>query len=163
MTSAMRPATLASTSVMTATLNYLFIANRPDLTVWENVALGDEAAARDRDRAELQQRHRVAVGGLDRHGPAAAGHGTAERDRAGGRRAHGGADVGADVDAAVLAGGVRVRAQLERPDDRPVGGPGPGGGSRDDDEERGRGDDRSAEGARHETPPSDGVGNCRPR
>lgn len=128
-----------------------------------DVPLGDEAASRDRDRAELQQRDRVAVGGLDRHGPPAAGHGAAERDRAGGRRANDGADLGPDVDAAMLAGGVRVLAELERPEDGPVGGPGPRGGGRDDDEERGRGDDRSAERARHETPPSDEVGNCRPR
>ena len=92
----------------------------------DGVALGDRGALRDVDRAEVGQRDGEAVGGLDREARARCGHGAGERDDARRGRAHVGARVAADVDAPVLAGGVRVRrVEDERLEDRPVDRPRP--------------------------------------
>ena len=82
--------------------------------------------------AELEQRHRVAVGGLDRQRAAASRDRAGERDGAGGGRADVGAGGSADVDSAVLAGRVLVLSEREWPQNRSVGGPGPGDRGRDD-------------------------------
>jgi hypothetical protein len=75
--------------------------------------LRDRAAARDADRAELEQCDGVAVGRLDRERAAAGRHGADEGDHAGRWRPHGLAGRGADVDAAVLARGVLVGRERE--------------------------------------------------
>jgi hypothetical protein len=117
-------------------------------------AFGDGAAAGDRDRAELEQRHGVAVCRLDRQRATAARDGTCERDGSGCRRPHRAACSGADVDPPVLAGRILVLGERERPQDRSVGGPDPACRGRDDDQGRDRSDDRDGEHASHEVPPS---------
>ena len=124
--------------------------------------LRDGAASGDDDRSELEERDGMAVGGLDRHGPAAARDGAGEGDGTGSGCADGVADGAGDVDAAVLARGVRVRANREGPEHRTVGGPDPAGGSGSDCQARDR-DDRDGEGSPHRTPPSWEEGNCVPR
>jgi hypothetical protein len=72
---------------------------------------------------------------------ATAGDDAGERDGSGSRCQDGVAELGPDVDAPVLACGVRVRADGERTQHRPFRGPGPGertgrecqGCKRDDD------------------------------
>jgi hypothetical protein len=92
------------------------------------------------ERPEVHERDGVAVLGLDRHDPAAAGDGARERDRSRGRCADGSSGGGADVDSAVLACRVRVGGIEGEPDQhRSCHRPGPaesrsrddqGGGSR---------------------------------
>ena len=84
-------------------------------TVPTTSLLGDRRALRDGDRAEVRERDGVAVRGLDRHRLAVRGHGSREADRARCRRDHRLAcRVRADVDAAMLARGVRVRLVVGR-------------------------------------------------
>jgi hypothetical protein len=97
----------------------------------------DGSSARDTDRAQVDERRRVAEGGLDRDGLPAG------RDRAGEghdtlRR---GNDVRAgrcaDLKAAMLAARVRVRlVERKRPQQRAVDRPGPGIGCRNGQHER---------------------------
>ena len=89
----------------------------------DEVAFGHVRASRDLGRAQLEQRHGVAVAGLDRQRPAASGHRSDERDQARRRRAHPVACRCPDVDATVLAGGIHVGAEGERPQHRPVDRP----------------------------------------
>ena len=114
----------------------------------------DRASASDGDRAELEQCHGVAVDRLDRERAAAGRHGADEGDDAAGRRPHGLAGRGADVDAAVLARRVLVGRERERAQERSVGGPGPAGRNGDDEKRRDRCNDRGGEDAPHRTPPS---------
>ena len=114
-------------------------------------ALDDRVAARDGRTAELQQRHRIPVRRLDRDRAAATGNGAGEGDGACDRREHLRADLGADVDAAVLSGGVRVRPEREGTQHRPVGRPRPGGGGRNREQERQ--DDRAGAESPHRAPP----------
>jgi hypothetical protein len=71
-------------------------------------------ALSDEELAELEQRDGVAVRRLERDRLSAARHGPGERDRSRSRGAHVGSELAADVDAAVLATGVRVVAEQER-------------------------------------------------
>jgi hypothetical protein len=119
-----------------------------------DVTLGDSAAAGNGGRAELEQRHRVAVGGQDRQRAAAVWDRADERDDAGGRSAHGSTDRLPDIDTAVLAGGVLVLREGERPQDGAGRRPGPPGRDRDEDQGRDRSDDRDGENAPHQLPPS---------
>lgn len=88
-------------------------------------AFGDDDALQHADRAEMDDRDRVAVVGADRHRLAAAGHRPGEGDGSAG----GGDDVSpgrvGDVDAAMLASPVRVAAERERLQHRTVCRPGP--------------------------------------
>jgi hypothetical protein len=88
-------------------------------------SLLDDLPTRDEDLAELQERDRVAVGRQDRDRPAPAGHHPCEGDSSRGGRPHVGAELTADVDAAVLAAGVGVVAQDEGAEDGAVGRPRP--------------------------------------
>jgi hypothetical protein len=117
-------------------------------------SLRDHTAGRDDGRAELEQRDRVAVGSQDRDRAATARHRAREGDGSCGRGAHRRADRLTDVDAAVLAGGVAVLGQGERPQNRSVGRPGPSRRDRDDDQRRDRRSDRDGEHAPHRVPPS---------
>ena len=92
------------------------------------VQLGHGRALDDADRPQMRERDGVAVRGLDRDRLAVRGHGPGEAHRAGRRRDHGLARrAGAQVDAAVLVRGVRVRLVVdERLQDRPLHGPAPG-------------------------------------
>ena len=80
----------------------------------------------------MYERGRVAERRLNRNGLAARRHRSGERDHAVGRRHDFRARRSAEVDAAVLPGGVRLRTvERERPQHRPVDGPRPrsGGGN----------------------------------
>jgi hypothetical protein len=81
-------------------LGVLWLARPTDRS--DAVALDDRLAARDGNGAEVDERDRVAVGRLDRHGAAAAGHGARERDRAGRRGPNEPACRRSHVDAAML-------------------------------------------------------------
>jgi hypothetical protein len=97
-------------------------ADRPDA-----VALGDRHALRHRDRAEVRERHRIALGGGDRHAPARARDRARKAHRTGRRRDDGCPGRCSDVDAAVLTRGVRVRRiEQERLEDGAVNRPRPG-------------------------------------
>ena len=116
--------------------------------------LGDRAPAGNVDRAELEQRDRVSVGGLDRERAAARRDRPDEGHGARDGRANRLVDRRADIDAAVLPGLVLVCCERERPQDRPLHRPGPAGSGRDEDQSRGRCRDRDGEHAPHELPPS---------
>jgi hypothetical protein len=112
-------------------------AHRPDRR-----ALGHGGALLDADRAEVDERDRVAARGLDRDAPTMGGQRPGERDGSAGRSAHR-APVGSrDVDPAVLTAGVRVGADRERAQHSAVGGPCPRRGRRAEDE---RGERRHAD------------------
>jgi hypothetical protein len=99
-------------------------ATRPDTP--DDVALGDGRSAPHSDRAEVDERGRVAVRGLDRDRLAAARDDPGKRDHSLGGRVHVRAARGAEVDAAVLTGGVRVRAvERERTEDGALDRPRP--------------------------------------
>jgi hypothetical protein len=72
---------------------------------------GDLGPAEHIGRGELQERDRVAVGGLDRDRMAAAGHLPGEGHPSARRRDHGGAERGTHVDAAMLPTGVGVEGE----------------------------------------------------
>jgi hypothetical protein len=94
-------------------------------------ALSDRRPLGSRDRAQVRQRDRQPVGRRDRETLARDRHRARERHGAGRRRDNGGALIGADVDASVLPGGVRVcRVEHEHLQHRTVHRPGPGTGGR---------------------------------
>ena len=117
-------------------------ASAHDCTLRHHVALGDHGLG------ELEQRDRVAVGGLDRHTAPALRERAHEGDAPARRGANLGPGGDADVDTAVLAARVRVRADGERAQHRTVGGPGPTERSRGDDERREH--DRGREHSTHD-------------
>jgi hypothetical protein len=85
--------------------------------------------AGDGDRAEMREGHREAIRRLDGHRRAARRHVPREADDARGRGAHRSTRGSGDVDAAVLARGVRMRViEGEALHHRPVDGPRPGAG-----------------------------------
>ena len=131
---------------------------RADLT--HDRTLGDGAPARDGDRAELEQRHRIPVGRLDRERAAAGRNGTDERDAPADRCTHRLAGGGADVDPAVLSRRVLVGRERERPQDRPVDRPGPAGRDGDEDQGCDRSDDREGEHTPQGYRLRDVEGNC---
>jgi hypothetical protein len=90
-----------------------------------DVALRQARAATHGDRAEMQERDRVTILGLDGDRPAAHRHGPGEGDHPGRRREHGRSRRGADVDPAVLARRIRIVAEQEGPQHRPLHRPGP--------------------------------------
>lgn len=98
----------------------------------DNRSFSDGVAARHRGRAELEQGDREAVGRLDRQRASAARHRTGERDDPTRGRVHRLAARGTDVDAPVLAAGVRVLRDGEGPENRSTDWPGPSGRSRND-------------------------------
>jgi hypothetical protein len=102
-----------------------------------DLALRDGVAAPDGVRPEVHERDRVAVRRRDRQRLATDRHRPREGDRAGDRRLHPGTARRADVDSAVLSGGVRVLAvEREECQHRAVHGPAPAQGGRRDDQHR---------------------------
>jgi hypothetical protein len=89
------------------------------------VALGDGRPARDGDGAEMEQRDGVAVGRLDRDRPPACRHGPGERHDPARRRDDRGTRLRADVDSAVETARVRIGAEAECMQNRPLHRPGP--------------------------------------
>jgi hypothetical protein len=96
---------------MDVRLVVLGVAARADRP--EGRALRDGGLRSDLERAEVEERDRVAVGGLHRHGSTSAGDRAGEGDDSGGRCAHGGTCRPGDVGAAVLSGGVGVVSEDE--------------------------------------------------
>jgi hypothetical protein len=76
--------------------------------------LDDRGATTNRDAPEVEERDRVAVLGLDRHGTAAARDGPGERDGSARGCANRLAVVAPDVDPAVVSGGVGVVTEAKR-------------------------------------------------
>jgi len=99
-----------------------------------DVALFDRGAGRHADRADVDERDRVAVRSANRHAEPFVRHLAGERDDARGGRAEVRPGGACDVDPAVLAAGVGVVLGRERSQDRSVGGPRPTGGRRTEDE-----------------------------
>jgi hypothetical protein len=94
---------------------------------------------------QVDERDRVAVVGLDRHGEPVRSDRTSEGDAARPRRDHRGTGLPADVDAAVLAGRVRIASVVKRLQQRPGGRPRPRtcpGGEHEEDERHGGGRSR---------------------
>jgi hypothetical protein len=91
-----------------------------------DIALGHRRVPGHAERAEMEQRRGVPVGGLDRQRLAARRHRSGERDRPAGWRDDRRPSRGADVDAAMEPGAVRIGAKAERAQDRSVHRPGPG-------------------------------------
>ncbi len=89
-------------------------------------ALGDLVPALDGDRAELQQRHGIPVGRTDRQRATTARDRPHERHAPRRRRAHRIAERASHVDPAMLSARVRVRAEDEGSEHRPVDRPRPG-------------------------------------
>lgn len=88
--------------------------------------LVDLGAPLDEQRAEVRQRHLAAVSCGDCDGQPVCRDLARERDLPGSRSAYDGGIAEGDVDAAVLAPGIRVLADRELPQDRSVRRPGPG-------------------------------------
>jgi hypothetical protein len=110
----------------------------------EGVAFADLCTLLDQRRLELQQRDRVPVAGSDRHRATAVRNAPNERDRPRRRGAHVAADVGGDVDPAVLAARVGIVAERERAQQRTVDRPAPSERSRSEHErEQGQGRDQT--------------------
>ena len=101
----------------------------------DRIALGDDGILLDAQLAEVRERHGPAVGRLDRHRLAAPRHGPRERHGPRGGRPHSGARDTADVEPAMLPGGIGVRrVERERREHGAVRGPAPrvrGGGGRE--------------------------------
>jgi hypothetical protein len=95
--------------------------HRPD-----DGAFGDGRPALHPGRAQVDKRGRVAEGCLDRHCLASARDGPGKRDHPFGRRVHVCARGRAEVEAAMLAGGVRMRGvERKRTEHRAVDRPRP--------------------------------------
>jgi len=108
---------------MDVRLRHLWVAARPDRP--DRITLFDDGALGDRDRPEVHERHREATCGLDRDGLATARNRPGKGNGAPGRRPHDRSGRSRHVDAAVLAGEVRIATEDERTQHRPAGGPGP--------------------------------------
>jgi hypothetical protein len=91
----------------------------------KRVTLGESRPTRDGNGAEMEQRHGVAVGRLDRDRPPAGRHSPRERDDAAHRRAHRCTGLGTDVDPTVETACVRIGAEAERVQNRSLHRPGP--------------------------------------
>jgi hypothetical protein len=113
-------------------------ASNPQMHVWlagDRVgALADRADPRSfghllpalhGDRAELQQGHGVPVTGADRQRATSSGNGSGERHGPRGRCAHRLAERASHIDPAMLSSRVRIRAEGERSEHRPIDRPGP--------------------------------------
>ena len=125
----------------------LWIARRPHAEIDVRLGSVGDAARTDRaddgslrdgrapghgDGTQVHERGRVAGRRLDRDRLAAGGHGARERHDACGRREHRRPARGAEIDAAVLPGRIRMRlVEREWAQDRTVHGPGPGLRTRD--------------------------------
>ena len=101
----------------------------------DDSTLCDVRTARDAGRAEMDERRRVAERRLDRDGLPTRRHRPREADHPVGRRKDPRPCRRAEVDAAMLARGVRMRTvERERAQDRAVDGPRPRRGRRGQDE-----------------------------
>jgi hypothetical protein len=104
-------------------LTLLGLATRADRG--HDVPFLDSSAGHHADRADVDERDRVAVRSANRHAEPFVRHLAGERDDAGGGRAEAGAGRAPDVDPAMLAAGVGVVVGRERSQDRSFDGPRP--------------------------------------
>jgi hypothetical protein len=103
------------------------------------LALLDLGASLHGSRSEVNERDGVAVGSADRDSHAVPRRRAGEGDNARAGSGHRLLGVAADVDSAVLPAGVRIVAEVERPEHRPRYRPAPAGrcgGGRQGDEGR---------------------------
>src|SRR5205085_4724819 len=107
-------------------------------------ALVDRVAAPNARRTKMRQRHRVAVGSLDRHNSATPGDGAGEGDGAARRCQDWLSGRCADLDSPVLARGIRIVAEDELLENRALDGPCPRPRARNDHERRRDHDDQSS-------------------
>ena len=98
-------------------------AARPDRS--HDSALADDVALLHRDRAEVDERHRMAAGRLHCHDLSVRADGSGERDDARARRKNGLVTLARHVDPSVLAARVRVAAVDEGLEHLPRGRPCP--------------------------------------
>lgn len=92
----------------------------------DDLPFGNRGAARNLDRAQVDERRGHSQARADRDALAAGRDGSREGDDTVDRRAHGRSRGRAEIDAAVLPCGVRMRpVERERAQDRPVDGPRP--------------------------------------
>jgi hypothetical protein len=98
-------------------------AARPDRA--DELSFPDRVAAPDGVRAQMQEGDRVTVPRPDRHRPSAPRDGSGEGDRSCCRRRDRRPRCGTDVDSAMLAGRVRIRAEREGHQHRTRDGPTP--------------------------------------
>jgi hypothetical protein len=113
--------------------------------------LGDDGTAGDGDRAEVNERDRVAVRRRDRHGPAAVRDGAREGDGSARGRHDVVADRPAHVDASVLAARIRLcRIEDERAEQRARRRPRPGARRRRSAERQCKGEQQRTA---HRSPP----------
>lgn len=96
----------------------------------DHVALRDRGPDTHGDRAQVHKRDREAVGRADRQRQARSRNGSSKADDARLRCPHVRARRRSDVDAPVLAAGIRVVVEREASEHRPVGRPAPGARSR---------------------------------
>jgi hypothetical protein len=136
----------------------LGVARRPDGA--DRGALVDPGTPLDRDRAEVDERDRVAVGGRDRHGEAVAGQRPGEGDRALPRSAYGLARHARKVDAPMLAARVRVGPEAERPEHLARRRPGPRAGRRRGDHGGCGQEDRCSPQRQHASHRSEAAARC---
>jgi hypothetical protein len=94
----------------------------------------------------MDERDREVVAGPNRDRQAPAGDGARERDGAAGRSTNGRPGRGPDVDSAVLAAGVGIRAETEGTHDRAVDRPGPRARAWHDEEHEEQSEDKSPHG-----------------
>lgn len=116
-------------------------------------ALGEHAALRDGDRAQVGEGHGVTVAGEDRHRQPVGCNRPGEGDAARGRGADGLAGPCGDVDAAMLTGRVRVGDGRERLQDGAVERPAPARG--DGHGNQGDGGNGGAEDQAHRARPQE--------
>jgi hypothetical protein len=102
----------------------LRVSRRPDRP--HRLAFCDSVARVDDERAEVEQRHREPVFGSDRDGSAVARQPAGEGDLPRRGSLHDGPRNAADVDPRMPPLVVLGAAEVERPQDGAVGGPGPG-------------------------------------
>jgi len=123
------------------------LRRRPDRP--DAVALGDSRALADRDRAQARERHRPAVGGLDRQRMSADRHRARIRHDSRGRGADDGAELACHLDHAMLAGRIgMLRIERVRLEHGAVGRPRPRARGRRESE---RGDEDEQEAPHEQT------------
>ena len=121
----------AEVHVRRVVLELAALADRPHL-----LGLRDGHARRDGERAEVEQRHAVTVGRLDRERASVSGERACEPDGPGGRSEDRLARRACDVDAPMLAGFVLARRNDEGRQHRTGCRPAPRAGDRRDRERR---------------------------
>ncbi len=126
----------AANAQMEVGARMLGLAARPERA--DRLAFGDDRSSGDAERPQMQERDRIAVGGLERHRPAVKRQGAGEANDAGNGRGDGLGCFAGDVYAAVLPSLVLAALVLERSQHCAGRGPAPGVCARRERERRDR-------------------------